>query len=77
VLKNPKRDELARRAIRMFSSVRKLPEGEVGDMEREVVVEVRLLVFRGGGCLEPSEDLGFGRVVAATPMAPGREPVPI
>ena len=41
VLKKPKREELARRAIRMFSSVRKLPDGEVGDIEREVVFEVR------------------------------------
>ena len=36
VLKNPRREEFASRAIRMFSSVRKLPDGEVGDSEREV-----------------------------------------
>ena len=77
VLKKPRREELARRAMRMFSSVRKLPVGEEGDREREVVVEVRLVVLRGGGCLVPSEVFGLAGVDVATPIAPGNAPAPI
>lgn len=44
-------------------------------MEREVAVDVRLLVFKGGG-LEPSEVFGFGGIVPAMPMGPGRGPGP-
>lgn len=78
VLKKPKREEFARRAIRMFSSVRKLPDGEEGDREREVVVDVRLFVLRGGGLLEPSEVFGLGGLVevVARPMGAGRGPEP-
>jgi hypothetical protein len=74
VLKKPRREEFARRAMRMFSSVRKFPDGEEGDKEREVPGEARLLVLRGGGCLEPSEVLGFEGAVVVTVGPPSFGP---
>jgi hypothetical protein len=59
VLKKPSREELASLAMRMFSSVRKLPVGDVGDRDLEVAAGVRSLVFKGGGPLLPSEVAGF------------------
>ena len=59
---DPRREELARRAMRMFSSVRKSPDG---DVERVVLFES---VLMGGGALGPSEvvfGLGGGVVVAS------------
>jgi hypothetical protein len=73
VLKKPSREELARRAMRMFSSVRKLPEGEVGDRERDVSVDVRLRVVMRGGTREPSEVCGL----LANALEPGMAPMPI
>ena len=58
----PRREELARRAMRIFSSVRKSPDG---DVERVVLFES---VLMGGGALEPSEVLGLGGVVVASPI---------
>jgi hypothetical protein len=74
VLKKPSRDEFARRAMRMFSSVRKLSLGEEGDKERDVPAEVRLFVLMGGGCLEPSEVLGFDGAVVVTVGPPNLGP---
>lgn len=74
VLKKPRREELASRAMCMFSSVRKFSEGEAGESERDV--EVRLLVFSGGGAREPSDVLGLeGAVVEIVTGA--LEPGPI
>ncbi len=68
VFAKPRREELASRAMRMFSSVRMLPDGDVGDTERVVSFGLRWLVLMGGGAQVPSEDLGLGGVVVASPI---------
>lgn len=62
LFKKPRRDELARRAIRMFSSDKKL--GETGDWLRAVsvfgLVVVRFRVCIGAGVLSVGLNLVFG-----------------
>ena len=57
VLKKPSREESARRAICMFSSVKKLPVGELGEVARVTWLSFML---SGGGALDPSDDFGLG-----------------